>query len=272
MKKYYRYTKEEFIKNSKINLDIEKNNEVIFQLLANQFIETIEKNNKIGDNTVIICPVGPVGHYKYLVEKINELKLDLTSTWFINMDEYLTDDGKWISEDNVLSFRGYMKKNVYNLIDIDLVMPEEQRIFPNPDNLEEIPTLIKKLGKVDLVVGGIGINGHVAFNEPDAKMSNKEYLSQKTRVLDISPETRIANAIGDLSGAIEGMPKKCVTIGISEINSAEKIVLGCFRDWHKAVVRRTACGEVTSEFPVTLLQNHKNFCLYMSEDVADMGE
>lgn len=272
MKNYYQYTKDEFLKNSKIKLAIEENNEVIFKLLADEYVKTIKNNNDSGEQSVIICPVGPVGHYKYLVEEINKMKLDLKSTWFINMDEYLTDEGDWISEENKLSFRGFMKRNFYDLIDADLVMPENQRIFPDPNKIDEIPTLIDQLGKVDLVVGGIGINGHVAFNEPNSNLSSTEYLSQKTRVLDISPETRTTNAIGDLSGALEDMPKKCVTIGINEINSAKKIVLGCFRDWHKAVVRRTACGEATSEFPVTLLQQHKNFCLYMSEDVANMGE
>ena len=81
-------------------------------------------------------------------------------------------------------------------------MPEEQRVFPDPENVEYIPQLIEKLGGVDICFGGIGINGHVAFNEADASLSNEEFLAQKTRVLDITKETRTANAIGDFNGAL----------------------------------------------------------------------
>ena len=104
-------------------------------------------------------------------------------------------------------------------------MPEEQRVFPNPENITYIPELIEKLGGVDIAFGGIGINGHVAFNEANPAMTNEEFLAQKTRVLEISPETRTANAIGDFGGALEDMPHYCVTIGIYEISHARKIRL-----------------------------------------------
>ena len=184
------------------------------------------------------------------------------------MDEYLDDDKKWVPETHPLSFRGFMNRTVYSQIDPELVMPEEQRVFPDPENVEYIPQLIEKLGGVDICFGGIGINGHVAFNEADASLSNEEFLAQKTRVLDITKETRTANAIGDFNGALEDMPKYCVTIGIYEIAHARKIRLGCFRNWHRAVVRRTAYGDATSDFPVSLLTNHPDINLKITEFVA----
>ena len=84
-------------------------------------------------------------------------------------------------------------------------------------------------------------------------MTPEEFLAQKTRVLAITPETRTANAIGDFGGALEDMPHYCVTIGIYEIAHARKIRLGVFRNWHRAVVRRTAYGEPSTDFPVSLL-------------------
>ena len=86
-------------------------------------------------------------------------------------------------------------------------MPEEQRIFPDPKNPGHIPEVIGQLGGVDICFGGIGINGHVAFNEADASLSNEEFLAQQTRVLKITPETRTANAIGDFNGALEDKKK-----------------------------------------------------------------
>ena len=151
-------------------------------------------------------------------------------------------------------------------------MPESQRVFPDPNNTAYVPELIEKLGGVDIAFGGIGINGHVAFNEADASLSNEEFLAQKTRVLAISPETRAANAIGDFNGALEDMPKYCVTIGIYEIAHAGKIRLGCFRNWHRAVVRRAGYGEQTSAFPVSLLQDHPDLTLTFTDFVAGLTD
>ena len=135
-----------------------------------------------------------------------------------------------------------------------------------------MPKLIEELGGVDIAFGGIGINGHVAFNEADPSMSKEEFLAQKTRVLAISPETRAANAIGDFGGALEDMPKYCVTVGIYEIAHAEKIRLGCFRNWHRAVVRRAGYGDATADFPVTLLQDHKDITLTFTEYVGRLSD
>lgn len=266
---YYTYTKEELLnKGAKLPVIVMEDNAAVFQSMAEEMTEEIKKNNAEGKKTVFICPVGPVGQYPYFVEMVNKEKISLKNVWFINMDEYLDDDKKWIPETHPLSFRGFMNRTVYSQIDPELVMPEEQRVFPDPENVEYIPQLIEKLGGVDICFGGIGINGHVAFNEADASLSNEEFLAQKTRVLDITKETRTANAIGDFNGALEDMPKYCVTIGIYEIAHARKIRLGCFRNWHRAVVRRTAYGDATSDFPVSLLTNHPDINLKITEFVA----
>lgn len=151
-------------------------------------------------------------------------------------------------------------------------MPEEQRVFPDPDNVSYIPELIDRLGGVDIAFGGIGINGHVAFNEADPSVSGEQFLTRKTRVLEITPETRTANAIGDFNGALEDMPRYCVTIGIYEIAHARKIRLGVFRNWHRAVVRRAAYGEPTADFPVTLLQGHPDITLALTDYVAALED
>lgn len=269
MHKYYSYSKEELLNNNpKINIKVMEDNEVVFKKIADIMADEIVLNNKKDKKTVFICPVGPIGQYHYFVERVNSEKINLKNVWFINMDEYLDDNKNWISIDNKLSFRGFMKKNLYDLISENLIMPENQRVFPDPKNLDYIPSLIKELGGVDICFGGIGINGHVAFNEANPKLTNEEFLKQKTRVLEISRETKVANAIGDLHGAIEDMPKYCITIGMDEIYNSRKIILGCFRDWHRAVVRRASYGEVSSDFPVSLLTSHKDLKLLITELVA----
>lgn len=130
--------------------------------------------------------------------------------------------------------------------------------------------LIRQLGGVDICFGGIGINGHLAFNEADDTLSAEEFRNLHTRVLEISRETRTANAIGDLNGAIDDMPRYCVTIGMNEIINARKIRLGCFRDWHRSVVRHAAYGEISAHFPVTLVQEHPDALLRVTEFVAKL--
>ncbi len=270
MHSYYKITAQDLGKDSKIPLCVLGESGEVFYELALEMIREIEKNNGLGKQTVMICPVGPVGQYPIFTRLVNERRLDLKHCWFINMDEHLTDDGQYIEESSPRSFRGFMKREVYDRIDAELLMPQEQRIFPDPSNPEAVQKIIKTLGGVDLVIGGIGINGHVAFNEPDLSLTPAEFAGLHTRVLSISAETRTSSAIGDLGGNIEDWPKKCITIGMAEILGARKIRLGVFRDWHRAVVRRAAYGEVSAGFPVTLLQNHPDAVIYVNSNAAKL--
>ncbi len=270
---YYRYSADELIYgHPKIPVTIMKDNDAVFCSMADEMADTIIHHNVLGERTVFICPVGPVGQYPYFVKRVNSEGISLANVWFFNMDEYLDDDMEWIDPGHPLSFRGFMQREVYGKIDPALLMPEDHRIFPDPKDPGHIPELIEKLGGVDICFGGIGINGHVAFNEADASATNEEFLERTTRVLAITPETRTANAIGDFNGALEDMPNYCVTIGMKEISRARSIRLGCFRNWHRAVVRRAAYGDATSAFPVTLLQTHPDISIRITEFAAGKDE
>lgn len=258
MTEYYDYSLEELKSKAKINLAFYENEQKVFEELADKMIDVIQKNNLTEEASVIICPVGPVGQYPYFVGKINENKISLKRTWFINMDEYLDDEMKAIDESSDLSFTGFMKREVYGRINSELLMPENQRIFPEVDQINRIPELLTELGKVDLCIGGIGINGHLAFNEPQPTWTVEELKAHKTHIGKIAPETITVAALGTRRGALELIPENCITIGINEIYAAKEIYLGVFRDWHPAVVKRAACGEVTTAFPVSLLQEHSN--------------
>ena len=80
----------------------------------------------------------------------------------------------------------------------------------------------------------------------------------------------MSNAIGDYGGRLEDMPAWCVTIGFHEIYNARRIRLGVFRDWHRAVVRRCGYGEKTSAFPVSILADHPDARILMTEAVASL--
>lgn len=268
MYEYYQISAEKLGEGAKVPLLKLGDSGEVFYELALEMIEAIKANNAAGRHTVFICPVGPVGQYPIFVRLVNRERISLKNCWFINMDEYLNDDETWIDEASPLSFHGFMNRTVYSRIDAELLMPPEQRVFPDPKNIGCIPQLIERLGGVDIAFGGIGIDGHLAFNEPIEGMAAEEYAKLHTRVLTISPLTLCSNAIGDLNGAIDAMPKKAVTIGIAEILGARRIRLGVFRDWHRAVVRQTAYGEVSAHFPATLIQNHPDAMVILNANAA----
>lgn len=266
---YYQYSREQLLERPKIPLEVGADNEAVFRAMADEMVEEIQSRAALGRTCVFICPVGPVGQYPFFVERVNRENISLKHCWFINMDEYLDGEKKWVPMSHPLSFRGFMEREVYSQIRPELNVPEGQRVFPDPDNLAYIPELIEKLGGVDVCFGGIGLNGHLAFNEADPSKSPEEFIALKTRVLPISPETRAANAIGDFGGALEDMPGYCVTIGFHEIYHARKIRLGVFRNWHRGVVRRAAYGTPSAEFPVSLLQGREDVLIRMTGMVAE---
>ena len=97
----------------------------------------------------MIVPYGPLGPYARLVELINKHRVSLKNCWFINMDEYLDENKQYLPKTDPLSFRGGMDRIFYGLVDPELLMPEEQRIFPEPGNEGRIWETIQKLGKLD---------------------------------------------------------------------------------------------------------------------------
>ncbi len=265
---YFTIAKDDLGKNSKIPLITLGSAGEVFYEMALDMISHIEINNAAGKRTVFICPVGPIGQYPIFVRLVNERNISLKNVWFFNMDEYLTNDKKWIPIENRLSFRGFMNRTVYSQIRADLIMPENQRVFPDPQNPEKGDYLLSELGGPDVCYGGIGITGHIAFNEPE-QVSIDEFAKRPSRILKISPETRAVNSIGDLGGALSAMPEYCITIGMEQILSAKKLRLYCFRDWHRAVIRQAAYGEISAEFPVTLAQKHPDARITFCQNVAE---
>ena len=265
---YYYNDREQLLAAPKLPIQVLADNDAVFQAIAREMADEIQRKNALGERTVFICPVGPVGQYPYFVDLVNQGNISLKNVWFLNMDEYLTDEKEWVGKDHPLSFRGFMDRTVYTKIRPELLMPQEQRVFPDPKDPERMTRLVEELGGVDICFGGIGINGHLAFNEARDDLTPEQFKALRTRVLPITPETRTANAIGDFNGALDDMPRWCVTIGMNEIYNARKVRLGCFRNWHRAVVRHAAYGDVSAHFPATLLQEHPDALLRFTEFVA----
>ena len=129
---YYHISAQDLGKDAKIPVVKLGDSGEVFYEIAMEMINTIKAHNEKGEKTVFICPVGPVGQYPIFVRLVNRDRISLKNCWFINMDEYLNDDDTYIDKDSPLSFRGFMERTVYTKVDPELLMPPEQRVFPDP--------------------------------------------------------------------------------------------------------------------------------------------
>ena len=239
---------------------VETEYDVYFDMALTMLEEIISHNEK-GEKTVMIVPVGPTQQYSILAEMVNRLNVSLKNVHFFNMDEYMVSKTETISFDDPMSFHYRMNKEFYERVRPDLVMTESQRHFPEVGREAEYDALIESLGGVDMCFGGLGINGHVAFNEPpeaDAPMSVDEFAALGTRVLPISRETKTINAYGYQRGDLRGMPEWCITVGMKQILASKKIYIALNRPWQNGPFRHALHDEPTADIPASLLRRCPN--------------
>ena len=175
----------------------------------------------------------PIGMYKNLVQG----ELDWSKVKTFNLDEY-----EGISHSHPESYHMFMNKNLFLHININ----EKNINFPDSN----YDRTIKSLGGLDLVVLGIGHNGHVAFNEPGSSVTSP------TRRVKLSPTTIQANS--RFFDNIDEVPKWAFTMGMKTIREAKKIVLMAYGQDKWDILDSCFNGDVTKERPASILQVHPN--------------
>jgi len=239
--------------------------------MARAMLETVRQASQEDRSATLIVPVGPVDQFAVLADMINQQRINCSEVMLINMDEYLKDDDKWIDIDHPLSFRGFMNTKFYDLLDPVLAPRPENRVFPDPTDPAAIQNLIDQRGGVDVCFGGIGINGHIAFNEPPEpgeSMSVEEFAALPTRALSLSRETRTINSV-TVGGEISVVPQRAVTVGMKEILASRRLRFYCNRLWQRAVVRKALYGPLTSACPASLLRTHADAELIVADYVTE---
>jgi len=228
------------------------------------------------EKVVFIVPVGPIGQFDLLARAANAEHVSLRDLVVINMDEYLAADGRdWIPETDALSFRCHMAAHFYGLLDPALAPPPEQRILPHPTDLEAVARAIARWGGVDVCFAGVGITGHLAFNEPPEpgeRMSVAAFSRLATRVVRLSRETRVINAVNAARGNLDRIPELAVTVGMREILESRRVRVYMNREWQCAIVRKMLHGPVTPAVPASLLQQHPDVRLTIAAHVARLPE
>src|SRR5213078_3220514 len=111
-------------------------------------LSEIREGQRRGKHATFIVPVGPVDQFPILAETVNQQRVNCRDVCFINMDEYLTDEDRWIDIDHPLSFRGFMNRLFYDRLDPELAPKPENRVFPDPADCGAVQKLIDRRGGV----------------------------------------------------------------------------------------------------------------------------
>jgi len=265
MEHYNLIKPEDLGKGSPIGLDVSQTEVDIYWKVAMEVLEMIAENNRKGEPTVAVVPYGPLGPYFRLSYLVNKYRVSLKNCVFINMDEYLKNDREYVDLSDPLSFRGGMDRIFYSVVDEELNVLPENRIFPEPGNEKQVMEIIEKYGKLDFVFGGVGINGHYAFNEPPEPgevVSPEEFAARPTRVLKISRETRTINAYMNCGADLNAIPEYCITVGMKEMMMAKRVIMIMPRDWNAGALRKILHGPRTAAVPCSLFQTHPNATIY----------
>ena len=197
----------------------------------------------------------PIGIYKQLIEWYNKGDLDFSCVTSINLDEYVGLDGE-----NDQSYRYFMNNNLFKSVNIDI----NNTFVPNgcADDLEAeskaYDERIKEFGGIDLQLLGIGLDGHIGFNEPD------EFFIKDTHVVDLDESTIKANA--RFFESEEDVPRKAVTMGMMSIMQSKKVLLVANGANKKEILEKAFFGPITPQIPASILQLHPDLTVIYSEN------
>ncbi|XP_066585766.1 glucosamine-6-phosphate isomerase isoform X2 [Prorops nasuta] len=209
---------------------------------------------------VIGLPTGgtPLGMYKKLIEFYQAGKISFKYVKTFNMDEYVD-----LSRDHHESYHYYMYNNFFKYIDID---PQNVHILDgNAKDLtkecENFERKIEEAGGIELFIGGIGPDGHIAFNEPGSS------LASRTRVKTLAQDTLEANA-RFFGNDINKVPKQALTVGVGTVMDANEVMI-LITGSHKAFALYKAIEEgVNHMWTVSAFQQHPRTIIICDEDAT----
>lgn len=226
---------------------------------AQQIADLIKQKASKGEMLVLGMATGstPIKMYAELVRMHREEGLSFKNVVTFNLDEYYP-----IDKDAYQSYWSFMHRNLFNHIDIDpknIHLPNGNAPKAEMKNYcASYEQAIEAAGGIDLQILGIGQNGHIGFNEPGSS------ILSKTRLVNLENSTRLANSYE--FETITKVPRLAVTMGISSILKAKKIILLAWGN-KASIVAKSVEGNVTESIPASILQQH-NDCTFVIDQAA----
>ena len=219
-----------------------------YQTLSEEAAAIVARAIRAKPALTLGLPTGntPLGLYEQLIQTYQSEKLDFSGVRTFNLDEYIG-----LSPDDPRTYRSYMSARLFDHINVS---PQNTHI---PDASSDYEDLIRQAGGIDLLIVGIGANGHIAFNEPGSAFDSR------TRIVQLAPET--------IQRAGSNVPHTAITMGIATILDARKILLLVSGAEKTEVVRRALRGPVSETVPASALQRHSDVIVIMDEAAASAG-
>ena len=228
---------------------------------ANYVASRINEANPTAEKPFVLgCPTGgsPLGMYKNLIKLNKEGKVSFKHVVTFNMDEYCG-----IPQDHEQSYHTFMWTNFFNHIDI---LPENVNILNGnaEDPIAECQRFedkIQSYGGIDLFMGGVGPDGHIAFNEPGSA------LTSKTRMKTLTQDTIIANS-RFFNNDVNQVPKTALTVGVGTVMAAKSVML-IVNGYNKArALRHGVEGGISQMWTISALQMHPKAIIIADEDAC----
>lgn len=241
---------------------IKNNYDEMSQWAAQHIVERINAFNPTVEKPFVLgLPTGstPIGTYKELIRMHKEGRISFANVVTFNMDEYVK-----IPENHPESYHSFMWNNFFNHIDIQ--KDNVNILNGNAEDLEaecqRYEEKIKSYGGIDLFMGGIGPDGHIAFNEPGSS------LTSRTRVKTLTMDTVIANS-RFFDNDINQVPKTALTVGVGTVMDAKEVLI-VVNGHNKARALQHAIEEPISHmWTVSALQMHQHGIIVCDEAACD---
>ena len=220
----------------------------------NAFTPTASKPYLLGHPT----GSSPIGTYKHLVRLYKKGKVSFKNVVTFNMDEYVN-----LPEDHTESYHYFMHDNLFSHVDIP--KKNVNILNGNAKNLdkecESFESKIKKAGGIQLFLGGIGPDGHIAFNEPGSS------LTSRTRIKTLTYDTILANS-RFFDNDMSKVPKEALTVGVGTVMDSKEVLI-IINGYKKAHALKQVVEEgVNHMWTVSSLQMHPHGIIVCDEDAT----
>lgn len=226
--------------------------------LGQKAAEIVASRLKTIEKPVIGLATGttPEKLYANLIQMCKRGEISFKHTTTFNLDEYVG-----LAHDDPTSYHYYMEKHLFSGIDI-----KKENAYVLDGEAEDLEKecatferLIDEAGKLHMQILGLGLNGHIGFNEPGTPFDSRTHIVELDR-MTIEANSRFFDSIDDV-------PTRALTMGIGTIMEAEEILFLVQGEKKADILRKVVYGEVTEEVPASILQRHPNATLLTDIDL-----
>lgn len=232
-----------------------------YEDIGKKAAEILEKQVMSKPNSVLGLATGatPLGMYKELIKKYKENNIDFSKVKTFNLDEYYG-----IQQGNSQSYYFYMINNFFKFININIdniSIPDGTAADVKQECIN-YDKKIKEAGGIDIQILGIGVNGHIGFNEPNDSFEAYTHLVNLDKKT-IESNSRYFNSVGEV-------PVKAISMGIKTILQSRKIILLASGEEKAEAIYNAINGKISPKLPASILQMHNDVTIILDKNAAKL--